>query len=217
MADRIAAAKLADTDALSPRDANVQLPHRVVDVAKVKMMPASKPVQKEKELPPQPPPLIYEPPSFDRKDGAVYQVGKILGKGGFAVCYEGYLPTKSGNKRKYALKVVRSKMPTKMEQKVSSAIQEQLTTINANIDMRTVPNRTADSLQDEAAKYCAIPQGFFLPELHLSRPGAVSQWLIDGYGQAKKGTNGARSAVLFSANCRRYQIHAWQGYNPSRP
>ncbi|KAI6093718.1 kinase-like protein [Hypoxylon rubiginosum] len=123
MADRIAAAKLADTDALSPRDANVQLPHRVVDVAKVKMMPASKPVQKEKELPPQPPPLIYEPPSFDRKDGAVYQVGKILGKGGFAVCYEGYLPTKSGNKRKYALKVVRSKMPTKMEQKFQTELQ----------------------------------------------------------------------------------------------
>lgn len=124
MADRIVAAKLAaDIDALSPRDANVQLPHRVVDVAKAKMLPASKPVQKEKELPPQPPPVVYEPPSFGRKDGAAYQVGKMLGKGGFAVCYEGYLATKNGNKRKYALKIVRSKMPTKMEQKVSLVIR----------------------------------------------------------------------------------------------
>ncbi|KAI1764758.1 kinase-like protein [Hypoxylon sp. FL1150] len=123
MADRIAAAKLAEADALSPRDANVQLPHRVVDVAKVKMNPASKPVQKEKELPPQPPSVVYEPPSFDRKDGAAYQVGKMLGKGGFAVCYEGYLSTKSGNKRKYALKIVRSKMPTKMEQKFQTELQ----------------------------------------------------------------------------------------------
>lgn len=120
MADRLLAARQAvDTDALSPRDANVQRPHRVIDVAKPKAVPVSKPIQKEKELPPQPPSLVYEPPSFDRKDGAAYQVGKMLGKGGFAVCYEGYLPTETGRRRKYALKIVKSKMPSKMEQKVS--------------------------------------------------------------------------------------------------
>ncbi|KAI0176204.1 kinase-like protein [Hypoxylon sp. FL1284] len=124
MADRVAAAKLAaDPDALSPRDANVQRPHRVVDVAKTKMPPPSKPVQKEKELPPQPPSVVCEPPSFDRKDGAAYQVGKMLGKGGFAVCYEGYLPAKGGSKKKYALKIVRSKMPSKMEQKFQTELQ----------------------------------------------------------------------------------------------
>jgi hypothetical protein len=40
----------------------------------------------------------------------------MLGKGGFAICYEGQL---LGKKKKYALKIVKSKMPTKMEQKVS--------------------------------------------------------------------------------------------------
>ncbi|KAI8966057.1 kinase-like protein [Daldinia sp. FL1419] len=128
MADRLLAAKLAvDVDALSPRDANAQLPARVVAVSKAKAMPPPMPparaVQKEKEPPPQPPPVVYEPPSFDRKDGAAYQVGKLLGKGGFAVCYEGYLAG-SKSRRKYALKIVRSKMPSsKMEQKFQTELQ----------------------------------------------------------------------------------------------
>ena len=46
----------------------------------------------------------------------------MLGKGGFAVCYEGYLAG-SKSKRKFALKIVRSKMPSKMEQKVSWIIK----------------------------------------------------------------------------------------------
>ncbi|KAH9909400.1 protein kinase-like protein [Xylariomycetidae sp. FL2044] len=121
MADRVLAAKQGkDTDALSPRDANVQIPTRAPDAAKLRAALASKATQKEKELPPQPPPLVYEPPSFDRKDGAAYQVGKMLGKGGFAVCYEGQLP---GHRRKYALKIVKSKMPSKMEQKFQTELQ----------------------------------------------------------------------------------------------
>ncbi|KAI2640437.1 kinase-like protein [Hypomontagnella submonticulosa] len=125
MADRVLAAKHAvDTDALSPRDVNAQLPHRPVVVAKAKVAPApaSKATQKEKEAPPLPPSVVYEPPSLDRKDGAAYQVGKMLGKGGFAVCYEGYLAG-SKSKRKYALKIVRSKMPSKMEQKFQTELQ----------------------------------------------------------------------------------------------
>lgn len=114
MADRVLAAKQGiDSDALTPRDVNAQLPTRTVDTAKVKAALASKQSQKDKEHPPPPPPVVYEPPSFDRKDGASYQVGKLLGKGGFAICYEGYL-----NKKRYALKIVRSKMAPKMEQKV---------------------------------------------------------------------------------------------------
>ncbi|KAI1341633.1 kinase-like protein [Xylariaceae sp. FL0016] len=121
MADRVLAAKqTAYTDALSPRDANVQLPHRAVEPAKTKVAVASKPPIKEKELPIQPPLQVPEPPSFDRKDGATYQVGKMLGKGGFAVCYEGQLP---GHKKKYALKIVKSKMPSKMEQKFQTELQ----------------------------------------------------------------------------------------------
>ncbi|KAI0974266.1 hypothetical protein F4678DRAFT_369418 [Xylaria arbuscula] len=121
MADRLLAAKQGPyTDALSPRDVNVQLPNRVTATAKPRVAVASKPPQKEKEPPLQPPTQVYEPPSTDRKDGAVYQVGKMLGKGGFAVCYEGQLP---GHRKKYALKIVRSKMPSKMEQKFQTELQ----------------------------------------------------------------------------------------------
>lgn len=117
MADRVLAAKQGiDTDALSPRDVNVRGPTRAtVDTAKVKAALASKAAQKDKEHPPPPPAQVYEPPSSDRRDGATYQVGKMLGKGGFAVCYEGQIP---GFRKRYALKIVKSKMPTKMEQKV---------------------------------------------------------------------------------------------------
>ncbi|KAI1430004.1 hypothetical protein F5Y12DRAFT_724200 [Xylaria sp. FL1777] len=121
MADRLFAAKQGTyTDALSPRDVNAQLPSRATDSTKPRAAVASKPPQKEKEPPLQPPAQVYEPPSTDRKDGAVYQIGKMLGKGGFAVCYEGQLP---GHRKKYALKIVRSKMPSKMEQKFQTELQ----------------------------------------------------------------------------------------------
>lgn len=121
MADRLLATKQgAYTDALSPRDVNAQLPIRAIESAKPRAAVASKAPPKEKEPPVQPPAQVYEPPSTDRKDGAIYQVGKMLGKGGFAVCYEGQLP---GHRKKYALKIVRSKMPSKMEQKFQTELQ----------------------------------------------------------------------------------------------
>ncbi|GAP83454.1 putative serine threonine protein kinase [Rosellinia necatrix] len=131
MADRLLATKQgAYTDALSPRDVNAQLPHRVIESVKPKAVVASRPPQKEKEPPLQPPAQVLEPPSTDRKDGAVYQVGKMLGKGGFAVCYEGQLP---GHRKKYALKIVRSKMPSKMEQKFQTELQIHSKMRHANI------------------------------------------------------------------------------------
>lgn len=156
MADRLLAAKQSpDTDALSPRDVNIQLPNRAVDAAKVKAALASKAVQKDKEHPPPPPSQVYEPPSSDRKDGATYHVGKMLGKGGFAVCYEGQMP---GFRKKFALKIVKSKMPTKMEQKVrrpcsGSRGRRQL----ANCPCAVVPNRATDSLQDASSEHCPVP------------------------------------------------------------
>lgn len=59
-----------------------------------------------------PPPLVPEP----EDGGERYAIGGFLGKGGFAVCYEGTL---ARNNRVYAMKVVRSHMPQKkMEEKV---------------------------------------------------------------------------------------------------
>lgn len=107
-------AKGVDMEALSPRDANALRP-RANDL-KSKATAQLKSA-KEKDHPPPPPNNVTEPPCTDRREGAVYQVGKLLGKGGFAVCYEGKL---AGTSKRYALKIVKSQMPPKMEQKVSS-------------------------------------------------------------------------------------------------
>lgn len=103
-----------DMEALSPRDANVQVKAKqVTREAKAPPPPAFK---REKDHPPPPPSEVCEPPSSDRKDGATYQTGRLLGKGGFAICYEGQL---AGTKQIFALKIVKSLMPQKkMEQKV---------------------------------------------------------------------------------------------------
>ncbi|TVY57109.1 Serine/threonine-protein kinase plo1 [Lachnellula cervina] len=103
-------------EALSPRDANA--PIRNKQAAQKLKAPASKPIQKEKDHPPPPPEEVQEPPSSDRKDGAVYRTSRLLGRGGFAICYEARL---SGTKQTYALKIVKSHMPQKkMEQKIHS-------------------------------------------------------------------------------------------------
>jgi hypothetical protein len=103
-----------DMEALSPRDINAQV--KVKQVAqKAKAAPAQA-LKREKDHPPPPPPEVCEPPSSDRINGAIYHTGRCLGKGGFAICYEGEL---AGTKQKFALKIVKSQMPQKkMEQKV---------------------------------------------------------------------------------------------------
>lgn len=59
-----------------------------------------------------PPPVVTEP----EDGGEQYAIGGFLGKGGFAVCYEGSL---ARNGRVFAMKVVKSEMPQKkMEEKV---------------------------------------------------------------------------------------------------
>ena len=131
------AARGIDVEALSPRDANAR--PRVNDL---KAKPAAQlKANKEKEYPPPPPPNVAEPPSADRRDGAVYQVGNLLGKGGFAVCYEGRL---AGTRKQYALKIVKSKMPAKMEQKVSPGLVASAQN-TARLTRKQVSNRAPDS------------------------------------------------------------------------
>ncbi|KAL2184239.1 Pkinase-domain-containing protein [Thermothelomyces heterothallicus CBS 203.75] len=110
--------KGVDMEALSPRDANAQRPPRAHEL-KTKAAAQLK-TSKDKEHPPPPPNNVVEPPSSDCKDGVVYQVGKLLGKGGFAICYEGKA---AGASKRVALKIVKSKMPTKMEQKFQTELQ----------------------------------------------------------------------------------------------
>ena len=102
-------------EAFSPRDANAHI--RVKQQAQQKAKaPVAKLTGKEKDHPPPPPATVQEPPSSGRPNGTIYKTGRCLGKGGFAICYEGQ---SAGTKRKYALKIVKSQMPQKkMEQKV---------------------------------------------------------------------------------------------------
>jgi hypothetical protein len=107
-----------DMEALSPRDINAHI--RVKPASSKQKTAPVKLSQKEKDLPPPPPEEVREPPSSDRKNGAVYKTGRCLGQGGFAICYEALL---SGTKQKYALKIVKSAMPVeKMRQKVTTFV-----------------------------------------------------------------------------------------------
>ncbi|KGQ05019.1 Cell cycle serine/threonine-protein kinase CDC5/MSD 2 [Beauveria bassiana D1-5] len=117
MAHRLAA-RGADLEALSPRDANAQRMPKHVDV-KTKTAAQLK-AAKDKEHPPPPPPEVLEPSSSERPNGAIYQTGKLLGKGGFAICYTGHLQPSN---KVYALKIVKSHMPPKMEQKFQTELQ----------------------------------------------------------------------------------------------
>lgn len=111
-------ARGVDMEALSPRDANAQRVPRANEL-KTKAVAQLKSA-KDKEHPPPPPSNVIEPPSSDRKDGVVYQVGRLLGKGGFAICHEGKA---AGATKRIALKMVKSQMPIKMEQKFQTELQ----------------------------------------------------------------------------------------------
>lgn len=92
-----------DMEALSPRDPNAHVrlgdpnAHSVRTKKDVKKEPSkartlvAKLAGKEKDHPPPPPVEVREPPSSNRKNGAIYKTGRCLGKGGFAICYEGQL------------------------------------------------------------------------------------------------------------------------------
>ena len=96
-------------ECLSPRSANIPS----------KAPLATKPKEKNHASPP--PKFVIQPPGFDGLPGERYSIGKELGKGGFAICYEGILlGQRPGAKTsKFALKIVKAKMGVKkMEEKV---------------------------------------------------------------------------------------------------
>jgi hypothetical protein len=104
-------------EALSPRSTNLPLQnkpsaaHKKVDRHAPPAPAAAKAAPSKIHAPP-PPSIVREP----GEDGEEYSTGLFLGKGGFAVCYEGKLVR---NGRVFALKVVRSEMTQKkMAEKV---------------------------------------------------------------------------------------------------
>ncbi|EEA23419.1 Cell cycle serine/threonine-protein kinase cdc5/MSD2 [Talaromyces marneffei ATCC 18224] len=98
-------------EALSPRSTNLPLQnkpsaaHKKVDRHAPPAAAAAKAAPSKIHAPP-PPSIVREP----GEDGEEYSTGLFLGKGGFAVCYEGKL---ARNGRVFALKVVRSEMTQK--------------------------------------------------------------------------------------------------------
>ena len=110
-------------EALSPRSTNIQLKQKngsKKEQLEAKAATARK-LQREKDHPPAPPACVREPDGPYGEKGGRYLTGKFLGKGGFAICYEGEL--QDGDARStghcYALKIVKSVMPQpKMTEKV---------------------------------------------------------------------------------------------------
>ena len=115
-------------EALSPRSINIQTKQRAkrkdAEAEEAKKAEAARKAQKEKEYAPPPPEWVIQPPITDGALAEKFRTGRLLGKGGFAVCYEGELRSRrhgAVKKSIFALKIVRSKMSQKkMEEKVSS-------------------------------------------------------------------------------------------------
>ena len=107
---------------LSTRAANIQSKPKITEKQTTKAAEVKR-TSNEKEHAPKPPPVVLQPPVDEYSLAETYRTGNHLGKGGFAVCYEGELQcTKpSMRDRIYALKVVPAKMNhKKMEDKVPS-------------------------------------------------------------------------------------------------
>ncbi|KAE8350149.1 hypothetical protein BDV28DRAFT_139724 [Aspergillus coremiiformis] len=108
-------------EALSPRSTNqmikpLPMERKVLDRNAAAAAAAQKASSSKNHAPP-PPSLILEP----EEDGERYTTGSFLGKGGFAICYEGTLLR---NNRVFAMKVVRSEMAQKkMQEKFRTELQ----------------------------------------------------------------------------------------------
>ena len=114
-------------DALSPISANIQVKPKMTRQKEVadeeaKRADAAKKALKEKEYAPVPPEWVLQPPISEGRLAEKFRTGRCIGKGGFAICYEGELRNKipGQDKKIFALKVVKAKMSQKkMEDKVS--------------------------------------------------------------------------------------------------
>ncbi|EFR05344.1 plk/plk-unclassified protein kinase [Nannizzia gypsea CBS 118893] len=104
---------------LSPRSTNIPPKPKVESTKKlsVKTNPTQKQQTSHRHHATPPPPEVKEPGA----SGEEYEIGSFLGKGGFAVCYEGKL---ARNGRIFAMKVVKSEMQQKkMEEKFRTELQ----------------------------------------------------------------------------------------------
>lgn len=108
-------------EALSPRAANIQLKPKTTQKKAVEQEFTNR---KDHASPP--PPLVLQPPEVPGGLTVQYKIGRELGKGGFAICYEGKQRGGNGGQT-YALKIVKASMAQKkMEEKVVSSLKHNL-------------------------------------------------------------------------------------------
>ncbi|KAL8940109.1 MAG: hypothetical protein Q9216_002990 [Gyalolechia sp. 2 TL-2023] len=106
--------------ALSPRSANIQMKPRI---SQKKVADQEVKLIKPKDHASPPPSLVLQPPEKPGGLTVQYRVGRELGKGGFAICYEGQQRGLHGGKT-YALKIVKASMAQKkMEEKFRTELQ----------------------------------------------------------------------------------------------
>lgn len=120
-------------EALSPRSTNVQarpkfskLKEKELADEEAKKAEAAKKALKEKEYAPAPPDWVLQPPIVKEGLAEKFRTGRCLGKGGFAICYEGELRNKGrgAGKTIFALKIVKTYMnQKKMEDKFRTELQ----------------------------------------------------------------------------------------------
>ncbi|KAL8718064.1 MAG: hypothetical protein Q9225_004758 [Loekoesia sp. 1 TL-2023] len=106
--------------ALSPRSANIQIKPRA---SQKKVVEQEVKFVKPKDHASPPPSLVLQPPESPGGLTVQYRIGKELGKGGFAICYEGQQQGVHGGQT-YALKIVKASMALKkMEEKFRTELQ----------------------------------------------------------------------------------------------
>lgn len=141
-------------------------------------------------------------------DGDAYLTGRKLGRGGFAVCFEG---RSERNRNVFALKVVKSQVEQKKQ------LEKVVMTLGwkkSLLTQRQVSNRIADPCKDAPSKHRGILSCFCFRKLHLCRPRTMSQWLTHGHGQESEIAQLARGPSVHDSALWWSKIHASTVCNP---
>ena len=151
-------------EALSPRSTNIQakpksnkLKEKELADEEAKRADAAKKALKEKDYAPAPPEWVIQPPILKGGLAEKFRTGECLGKGGFAICYEGELRNKGrgAGKTIFALKIVKTYMSLKkMEDKVCQSWTFESS--SSSVDAFLVPNRAPNPCEDAASKHCRV-------------------------------------------------------------
>ena len=190
-------------EALSPRSTNIQAKPKLTKLKEkeladeeAKRAEVGKKEMKEKEYAPAPPEWVLQPPIVKGGLAEKFRTGKCLGKGGFAICYEGELRNKGkgAGKTIFALKIVKTYMSLKkMEDKVS-----QLCMFKGDFQAHvfSVSNRAPDPCEDAASEHRRVSPRLHFQRQHLRRARAMLQWIGSGHGQEEKMLDPARGATV---------------------